>query len=148
MEKNMGQLILRKNKFLFRLLDLSILMFSFLFAFYHFNNSIAIDINPYMLTAIYALLAFILVRLSKKIASQVINSSSDILKMACGNAFGLFVSIVLFSIIAYFVPSINAILPLAIISSLASFFIMGTLVPATKRIIEVKAKQDSFKAAL
>ncbi len=144
----MGQLIIRKNKFLFRLLDLSILIISFLIAFEQFQNSILIDINVYVLTAMYASVAFILVRVAKKITTHFLNSSSDILKMACGNAFGLFGSIALFSIIAVFVPSISEILPLAIISSLASFFIMGTVVPATKRFIEVKSKQASFKAAL
>jgi len=144
----MGQLIINQNKFLFRLLDLSILVISFLVAFEQFQNSVLVDVNVYTLTAVYASLAFVLVRLSKKIVSKTLKSSSDILKMACGNAFGLFSAIIAFSILAYFVPSISAILPLAIISSLASFFIMGTIVPATKRFIEVKAKQDSFKAAL
>ncbi len=144
----MGQLIIKKNKFLFRLLDLFILMLSFLVAFNQFQSALVIEINLYTLTAIYASLAFILVRLAKKIVAQTINSSSDILKMACGNAVGLLSVIILFSVTAYFVPGISDILPLAIISSLASFFIMGTVVPATKRFIEVKAKQDSFKAAL
>ena len=144
----MGQLIISNNKFLFRILDMSILMLSFLVAFEQFQNSVLIDINVYALTAMYASLAFVLVRLSKKLASHFLKSSSDILKMACGNACGLFTAIVLFSIIAMLVPSISGILPLAIISSLASFFIMGTVVPAIKRIIEVKAKEDHFKAAL
>ena len=147
-EKNMGQLIISKNKFLFRLLDLSILVISFLVAFEQFQNSVSITANVFALTAIYASLAFILVRLSKKVVASTLNSKSDILKMACGNAFGLFSAIIIFSVLAYFIPSINEILPLAIISSLASFFIMGTVVPATKRFIEVKAKQDSFKATL
>jgi len=144
----MGQLIISKNKFLFRILDMSILMLSFLVAFEQFQNSILIDVNVYALTAMYASLAFVLVRLSKKLVARFLKSSSDILKMACGNAFGLCIAIVVFSIIAMLIPSISDILPLAIISSLASFFIMGTVVPATKRFIEVKAKEAHFKAAL
>jgi len=144
----MGKLIIKKNKVLFRLLDLSILMLSFLFAVNQFQNAILIDVNIYLLTAVYASLAFVLVRASKKFVASLLNSSSDILKMACGNACGLFSVIVIFSVLALFIPTISDILPLAIISSLASFFIMGTLVPATKRFIEYKAKQDSFKAAL
>ena len=144
----MGQLIIKKNKILFRMLDLIILMLSFLVAFEQFQNSILINTNIYALTAVYASLAFVLVRISKKLSAHFLNSSSDILKMACGNAFGLFFAIITFSVIAFFVPSVSDVLPLAIISSLASFFIMGTVVPATKRFIEFKAKQDSFKAAL
>ena len=144
----MGKLIIKKNKVLFRLLDLLILMISFLVAFEQFKNAILLDVNVYTLTIVYASLAFVLVRASKKIVAQLLNSSSDILKMACGNACGLLFAIILFSIITQFIPEMSDILPLAIISSLASFFIMGTVVPATKRFIEFKAKQDSFKAAL
>lgn len=144
----MGKLIIRKNKILFRLLDLTILFLSFLVAFEQFQNSMFVDVNVYILTVMYASLAFVLVRLSKKLVAPLLNSSSDILKMACGNACGLTFSIIVFSILSLFVPSVSDVLPLAIISSLAAFFIMGTIVPAAKRFIEFKAKQDSFKAAL
>lgn len=144
----MKQIIINNNKFLFRSIDFIILAASFLIACIQFENTLFFSTDIYLLTAVYSSIAFILVRFSKHYFSNLLKSSSDILKMACGNACGLFSAIVLFSLLALFIPNMSEIIPLAIISSLASFFIMGTVVPAIKRIIEVKSNTESFKAAL
>ena len=148
LEKVMGQIIIKNNKFLFRGLDFAILAFCFLLAAIQFKDAISIGYSIYGVSVMYAVVAFILVRLAKLYAKKILRSSSDILKMACGNAFGLLFVVIVFSVAAVFNPFISHILPLAIISSLAAFFVMGTVVPAIKRIVEVKSHQKTFRAAL
>lgn len=144
----MGRLIIKNNKFLFRVVDLLILSLCFYIAYTQLQSAVLVEMNVLGLIASYAIIAFILVRGAKKIVSRFLNSSSDILKMACGNAFGLTLSVIVFSVLALIDPRFASFLTLVVISSLGSFFVMGTVVPAVKRIIEVKAKQKSFKAAL
>lgn len=144
----MGRVIIKNNKFLFRGLDFAILALCFLVATIQFKDAISIQQSAYLVAAVYASVAFLLVRVTKLWARRKLDSTSDILKMAFGNALGLMLVVVLFSIASVFNPLASDILPLTIISSLAAFFVMGTVVPAIKRIVEVKSNQKTFRAAL
>ncbi|MBL7002725.1 MAG: hypothetical protein ISR69_01690 [Gammaproteobacteria bacterium] len=146
----MSKIILTNNNFLFRTVDFLILAMTFVLAYNYLKNAVVLETNIYLLASIYALTAFVLVRVSRVFVKDIVKSSSDILKMAFGNACGLLSSIIVFSILAIFSETFSELLPLAVISSVASFFILGTVVPTIKRILEKKADHDhqSFKAAI
>lgn len=81
----MEKVIHSQNKILFWLLDLLILFVSFFVTFKLFQYSVQVETNIYALTIICSFLAFVLVRLSKRVVTKTLDLSSEILKIACGN---------------------------------------------------------------